>query len=376
MRLKKLIGITCFLPLIASFQSTFAASPDLNTQMQKAARSLTDLMPYIYNDKAFRDTENQAAIEQNINNLIEIIAATPKLLDDHAITMQISQQSLLDALRQADALYQTGSYATSQYLLSGVPVVCSSCHIQDGRPSALKLSMDRADFANDFSFAEFNYYLRNYHQAQASYEHFLAEPSIQSSRIQSRKTLERLLDITLITNSSDLEAKEMLKKTATLEMLNDETKQIVAHWQNGMEKLSFKTPGLQELEQAIYTTFDEQFTLEHEFIFREENRPKALLWRKQLHQNLRTKLSAEDTARALYLLSILERALGDQVDLSLANLYLRECIHLQATPYSGKCLNEYENHVYFYYGGSSGEHLPIEIQKELQEFKRQFHSDN
>ena len=367
---KKLIQFLGIIILTTGGQAVLASTPDLNSEMQDAAKTLTNLMPYIYNDTAFRDKQNQPQIEQNISKLIQIIEDTPKLLDKHAVTMQISQQSLLDALTQARTLYKTGSYATSQYLLSGVPIVCSSCHIQDGRPSVLNLSLDRSTFANEYSFAEFNYYLRNYEQAQVSYEQYLEKPSIQKSRIQSRKTLERLLDIALITTANEHAAKSMLEKAQELKKLDNDTKQVIQQWLNGIAGLSFTTPSLDELEQSIYRSFDEQFTLEHEFIFQEENRPKALLWRKQLHQNLRAEHSAKDTGRALYLLSILERALGDQIDLSLAHLYLKECINLKVKPNSGKCLNEYENHLYFYYGGSSGEHLPAEIQQELQTLKQ------
>ncbi|RLT97388.1 hypothetical protein [Ketobacter sp.] len=376
MTLKQPIHLLCLLVLALSTNGLHAAGEKLQNEMQTAARSLTQLMPFIYNDSAFRDQKNQKAIEQNINSLIQVIEATPRLLNDHAITMQISQQSLLTTLKQAQSLYQSQAYATSQYLLSGVPVVCSSCHIQDGRPSAVNLSLDRSEFANDYSFAEFNYYLRNYQQAQSAYEHYLKEPAIQRSRIQSRKTLERLLDITLITRKDTQPAKTMLDQALQLQQLNLETKQVIQHWLTGLVQLSFSAPTLAQLETEIYQAFSEQFTLEHEFIFKEENRPKALLWRQQLHQTLRTKLSRNDTARALYLLSILERALGDQIDLSLAHLYLKECIHLKASPFSGKCLNEYENHLYFYYGGSSGEHLPPEILEELNRLKQQYQSDS
>ncbi len=352
-----------------------AETPDIRTEMQKAAESLSELMPFIYNDKAFRSPDNKPQIEQNINSLIDVVAGTPELLSDHAVTMQISQQSLLNTLKQARTLYNDGSYATSQYLLSGVPVVCSSCHIQDGRSSSVDLTLQRSAFANDFSFAEFNFYLRNYDQAEAAYRAYLKQPEIQSSRIQCRKTLERLLDISLITNKDESAAEALLKDASAMKQLDMETRQILHQWDIGLDSLNFTLPTLKQLEQSIYKAFDEKFTLEHEFIFQEENRPKALLWRQQLHQTLRQAQSKRDTARALYLLSILERALGDQIDLSLAHLYLKECIRLQTAPYSGKCLSEYENHLYFYYGGSSGDHLPSEVQQELMELKHKYQPD-
>lgn len=367
---------------LASFFSIFlltmgnADAQTLNQEMQRASQSLTALMPYIYNDQAFRAPESKTTIDQNIDNIIQIIERTPKLLGDHAVTLEISQQSLLESLQQARSLYNTGAYSTAQYLLAGVPIICSSCHIQDGQQASMTQKMDRALFADDFSFAEFNYYLRNYTQAQASYRDHLKIWSTQTSRIQAEKTLQRLLDIALITSDNTTSTVSMLQKMQTLPKLDMETKQTIELWLKGLKSMDYTPVSLDQLEQSIYETFDEHFTLEHEFIFNEENRPKALLWRLQLHQQLRKGPERPDTARALYLLSILERTLGDQIDISLANLYLKECIRLNVRDYSSKCLNEYENHLYFYYGGSSGEHLPGEILKELKIIKNQYRKES
>lgn len=357
---------------ICALCSTSAPAQEhsINKKMQQAANSLTELMPYIYNDEAFRSLTNKGKIEQNTASLIEVIRTTPHLFSEHAVTMQISQQSLLNTLEQANSLYQSGSYATAQYLLSGVPMVCSSCHIQDGKQSNLNLHLDRDAFANEFSYAEFNYYMRNYQQAEAAYKAHLSKESTQESRIQSRKTLERLLDISLLTSANAYPARTQLKEVSSLPKLNNEAKQVIHEWLTGLASLKFNVMPLDELQQSIYATFDEQFTLEHEFIFQEENRPKALLWRKHLHHNLRDPHSSLNTARALYLLSILERALGDQTDVSLANLYLKECVYLKVEVYSAKCVNEYENHLLFYYGGSSGSQLPAEVYQQLQQLKK------
>src|SRR5690606_33104163 len=90
------------------------------------------LIPYIYNDTAFREAKSRDFILDQLDTLIATMTAAPRLLSDHAVIQTISQTSLLGQLKQARVLFNTGSFATSQYLLSGVPVLCSSCHIQDG----------------------------------------------------------------------------------------------------------------------------------------------------------------------------------------------------------------------------------------------------
>lgn len=362
--------IAALIPISLLFVINSTMASELDAKMAKASNNLSQLMPYIYNDEAFRNKNNQAIITNHINELISVVDQTPHLLENHATTLQISQRSLANQLKQSKILFESGSYSTAQYLLSGVPAICSSCHIQDGQQAKMTQKMNRDLFANDFTYGEFNYYIRHYSEAEQAYKRHLSKGSIQKSRIQANKTLERLLDLAIITTANLTKAEELVEESKMLPKLNPETKQTLDTWQQSLANVSLKQQTLSELETDIYAVFDEKFTLHHEFIFEEKNRPIALIWRKQLHQHLRSPQSNTDTAKALYLLSIMERTLGNQSDISLANLYLKECMALKVKHYSSKCLNEYENHLHFYYGGSAGENLPPSILKELKELKQ------
>lgn len=365
--------LTIFLPLVFVISKVNASS--LDNEMANASDSLSQLMPYIYNDEQFRAENNHKTIQSHINQLIEIIEKTPDLMENHALSLELSQQSLLDQLKQSKTLFETGAYSTAQYLLSGVPAICSSCHIQDGQQAKMQRKMNRDLFANDYSYGEFNYYVRNYTEAEKAYKAHLQKSSVQKSRIQATKTFERLLDLSIITSNDFNRADTLLKESKGLPKLDMEVKQTLELWQQGLKSLKLQPQSLSDLEKAIYAEFSEEFTLQHEFIFEEKNRPLALHWRKQLHQHLRKVKSNEDTARALYLLSIMERTLGDQIDISLANLYLKECLNLKVKHYSRKCLNEYENHLLFYYGGSAGENLPPSVARELEQMKHRMQKE-
>ena len=345
-------------------------SDTLEQEMNKASDTLMELMPYIYNDSAFRDPTNQDKIQQQLQQLLWVIEQTPKFIPGHGVNMKISQQSLVQQLKQAKLLFETKNYATAQFLLSGVPVICSSCHIQDGQQAKLTRKLDRSLFANDFSYGEFNYYLRHYTQAQISYLAYLDKPSVQKSRIQSERTLRRLLDIAILSHEDTQKAQIVLSEHTKLPKLNLEVRKKIELWQEGLRSIEPTMMNLDQLEASIYENFNERFSLQHEFIFNERNRPSALYWRKQLHQLLRRPNTKVDTARVLYLLSIMERTLGDQIDVSLANLYLKECARMAVASYSSKCLNEYENHLYFYFGGSNGEGLPPALINELDALKQ------
>lgn len=368
MHISKYKNILLMLFILVISRTTVAGQ--LEAEMAKASANLSNLMPYIYNDDAFRKEENKAAIQSYINELIEVVNKTPNLMEEHAVSLEISQQSLLNQLKQSKVLFESGSYSTAQYLLAGVPVICSSCHIQDGQQAKMTRKMDRSLFADDFSYGEFNYYLRNYSEAEKAYTAHLKKSSIQKSRIQASKTLERLLDITIINNDDFSKADTLIESSEKLPKLDMDVVQTLDLWKQGLKSIDNTPKNLDSLENAIYQVFNEEFTLQHEFIFEEKNRPLALYWRKQLHKQLRKNPTDRDTARALYLLSIMERTLGDQIDISLANLYLKECVLLNVKEYSSKCLNEYENHLHFYFGGSNGESLPGSVAKELADMKK------
>lgn len=370
MRIKTLIAAA----LIGTLSPSLPAQ-DINQTMQQAGSALSDLIPYLYNDARFRAPENRDLIRQQLDQLIDSMQAQPELLQQHAVVRQISQDNLIDQLKQARHLFNTGNYATAQYLLGSAPILCSSCHIQDGirAKSAPRISRDL--FANDFSYAEFNYYIRAYPEAETAYFSYLKQRNVKNSRISGGKTLERLLDITLITDNDLTVSRDKLTQYRSLKGLDAELQQRIDQWLTGIDQVA-KLPDDNNIEQQIETAFGADFNLKHEFIFEENQRPLALVWRARLQKSMLGEQDRTATARNLYLIAILQRILGEQTELSLSNLYLKECIKLGVANYSHRCFNEYESHLYFYYGGSSGENPPPEAEDELRRLRKHLKKAN
>lgn len=349
---------------------TYAQQTDIKQDMRAAGDTLATLVPYLYNDSRFRAAENQDFINQQLQRLIDTMQQRPDLLEQHAVVRQISQTTLVDQIRQARHLFNTGDYGTAQYLLGSVPLLCSSCHIQDGIIATGQNIVPRALFANDFSYGEFNYYLRNYPEAEAAYEAYLKRPDIRNSYISGGKTLERLLDITLITGQDLALSKQKLQAYRSIDNLDPGLQLRLEQWQAGIDQLQQWAATVNPLEIQIYEVFGAHFSLKHAFIEDETTRPMALLWRARLQKDIMNTRDRTEVARHLYLIAILERILGDQDELSLANLYLKECIKLGVRDFSHRCLNEYESYLYFYYGGSSDSEPPADVQQELMRLRK------
>ncbi|HEX4937612.1 MAG TPA: hypothetical protein VFX11_02995, partial [Candidatus Kapabacteria bacterium] len=128
----RLRQLACCLLLTASPWSLAEDVNTVNSEMQKAGSALSALIPFIYNDTRFRNPGNREMIELQLDQLIRSMQASPNLMNDHALLRRLSQTSVQNQLVQARDLFKSGNYATAQYLLSGVPVLCSNCHIQDG----------------------------------------------------------------------------------------------------------------------------------------------------------------------------------------------------------------------------------------------------
>lgn len=369
----KLHSWLTLLPLLAALTLPAQAQQthDIRQDMRIAGDTLAALVPYIYHDGRFRAEENQSFIALHLERLIDSMQQRPDLLQQHAVVRQISQTTLVDQIKQARHLFNTGNYATAQYLLGSVPLLCSSCHIQDGVIATGQNTVPRTLFANDFSYAEFNYYLRNYPVAEAAYLEYLKRHDVRTSRISGGKTLERLLDITLISGQNFDAARQKLQQYRDTDDLDRDLLQRLDQWQAGIDQLQQRAATYKPLEIQIYEVFGASFNLKHTFIQDESTRPMALAWRAQLQKNIMKTDDRTEVARHLYLIAILERILGDQDELSLANLYLKECVKLAVDDFSHRCLNEYESYLYFYYGGSSDSEPPAEVQQELKRLRQQ-----
>ncbi len=356
--------------LLALPLSKHSLAEDINQEMRKAGTALTTLIPYIYNDERFRDPDNRTQINEQLDQLIASMSAEPGQKQYHAVIRQISRENLVSQLKQSRHLFNTGNYATAQYLLGSAPILCSSCHIQDGVKANTAPDLARDLFANDYSYGEFNYYIRNYTVAEQAFLKYLKRRDVKSQRISGGKTLERLLDITLISDGDLALTRQKLNNYRAIKGLDMELQQRIDQWLEGTARLTQPTPEQVSIEQQMTNEFGADFSLKHEFIFEESKRPLALAWREALQKEL---IDAEDKtiiARNLFLTSILERVLDDQGELSLANLYLKECVRLDVKDYSHRCLNEFESHLYFYYGGSDGENPPPEALAELRKLRK------
>lgn len=369
-KLRKLVAVLALsLALISPL--SHAAPADINKAMEHASKSLAELIPYAYDDEQFRDKKNQRRISELLVDLNGLFQKKSNLLGQKSDTAWITLRVLQQHLQETADLYQAGYFAMSQYLLTSTPALCSTCHIQDSAHTSISSSLGKESFANDFSYAEYLFTIRNYSDAKKYYLQYLTREEVKQSRFQFTKPLERLLTIELAIVQSIPNSKALLR--SQLASLNQvEIQQIVNDWIKGLDNIT--VAGAKNHGQLL-KLFDDWFSngpsMHHEFIMDESKRPQAIWLRAKLFEYLNRTKNDNETASTLYMLAILDRVLGQEAPYSFANLYLKQCVMLYPSTSSAQhCLQEYKNHLSFYYGGSAGEAVPEELVEEYLEMRK------
>ncbi|MCG8669609.1 MAG: hypothetical protein MI867_09370 [Pseudomonadales bacterium] len=370
-RLNRFISTPLFCIALSFITSNANASAEVKTTMEKAAEELSTLIPLAYSDKAFRDEKERARIQQHLDSLDALFTKKASLLGSSSDTAWITLKVLEEHLSETKDLYAAGYFAMSQYLLTSTPAICATCHLQDSAHSSLKANLDRANFANDYSYAEYLFTIRNYDQASQFYLKHLQDPEVQNSRFRFLKPLERLLTIELGIRHSIPKAKTLLEKHHN-KTLPIEIQKVISDWQSGLSAISGAgSKDSKTLEQYFNEWFSNAPNTQHEFIIDEQKRPQAIWLRAKLFDALRVSDNDSSTASVLYMLAVLDRVLGQSEPYSFANLYLKQCAtRYPATKAARKCLDEYKNHLSFYYGGSAGEAVPEDLVNEYLEMKK------
>lgn len=357
--------------IVLYFFSTMIHGDEINTDMGSAADLLSTLIPLIYDDTKFKAPANQDTINRELDKLIDLFNTQSRHLKSRSLTFAMSVDIILNHLKQAKSTFNDGHYAISQYMLSSTPALCSTCHVQDGAHSSYSGLRIKNSFANDISYAEFLYSLRNYELAETYYLKHLAQASVKKSRFQFIKPMERLLTIELGIRQDPERARKLLKRHAIDTDISDDIRKTLQDWLIGIDNIEH---GLQtdigRLEAVFKSLFSENYNTSHQFLQTEKDRPAAIWLRAKLFNVVHYTDDIADMPKALYFLSVIDRIIGNEDPYSFANMYLKQCIiSYPNSEFAKICFQEYKSHIAFYYGGSGGDYVPEKLKAELYQME-------
>lgn len=103
--------------------------------MQKLAATLTDLLPFVYNQEKFEDPSNKEAVKGKMKKFFEASHKIPKeravelLGKDPLVNMSI--ESLEREVASAISSFERGNYRYSRHLLQHTLNYCFACHTRN-----------------------------------------------------------------------------------------------------------------------------------------------------------------------------------------------------------------------------------------------------
>lgn len=346
---------------------------------------MQDLLPLVLDDKQFNSVNNKDVINKNLDKLNDLFDSIKEHSDFEPITFRISSAVLSRHIKAAKRAFVNAEYPYARYLLKSLPAACISYYNNDDYLHKNLPEVRKDLFISEFDLAEFYYMLRNYKQALTAYESFIINNIDKENVAQNLQTaLERILAIYLHGYKDPEKAFDVLQSYQKKYTFPEYISIYITEWLKGLKLVEDAFHGsykirkvltFKELKQYIREYFHESETLPSSFIIPKSDQMFYLMLSGYLNDYLYSKPKLEEIPALLYWSSICDKALNYHNSISVADLYLKECIMVNPkSPYAKKCLSEYEECMTLSYSGVDSD-VPKDISKEIHFLHHLVYSD-
>ena len=346
----------------------------LNNTMTKIGEEMVQLLPMVIGQTSLGN-QQKTQITASTNRLVGLFRQAGPQIKQKSTTYNVSYRLVLDYLERTQNMMGSNRWELAQGRLASLGEICTTCHTQDTKLRTLFPGSERDKFSDDYSYAEFNFYTRNYADAELYYDHYLKSVGHKIDK-DIINVFQRL--VTIYAQIYNRPGEGAAKLSKHLHLFPEDT--------NVKKRLVALVFGLQTLEQQGLSKVKEvdDKTLEKyvhrylgpldqpasDFLIRPEEEVSRVWLRGLLFHHLNRAPKKTEIPKILYWLAVTDRSLDYNYYYSLADLYLKECVYSYSSHlYAKKCYQEYREYVLFSYTGSAGEFIPEDVEVELDELK-------
>ncbi|MDH5218891.1 MAG: hypothetical protein OEX19_14415 [Gammaproteobacteria bacterium] len=363
--------------LVVCLSSSFVIASDdneLNKLMSQIGTDMVGLYPIVVSAD-LPGEKDKAQIRNKTASLLEAFRKAGPFFGEKSKTYKLSYSLILDYLENTQRAIDGNKWQSVTLRLSSLGEICTSCHTQDTKLRSLYAGTGRGAFPNDLAYAEFNYFTRNYMQAERFYARFLENAGKQDD-VGILLVFQRLITIyAQIYNLPGDGADKLQAFLLKLEGKGVKTEPLVP-LVFGMKNL--QKSGLSKVDDVDFSDL-KKYVRKYlgpldgplsSFIVRPEEEVERVWLRGLLFHYLNRQPSNDEIPQILFWLSVTDRSLNYNYFYSLADMYLKECVYsYKEHPYAEKCYDEYREYMLFSYTGSAGEFLPPEVESELKDLR-------
>ncbi len=354
-------GVSCGGEPVKS-QASIQSPATWSGSMRELQNSLQRLSPYIYNENQYLSSQNDNLLKSELKT----IAANSKSLNhnptmshrDPAIRFMASQ--FAEDLNRASVSFNEGKKSFSRYQMMKVGSYCVECHTSTAAGVELKSSTNMSFFKDLNTRDKAEYLIANRDFAGAL---SLLEGSFKANKSLDNFTLDRQVRLMLLItvrhqNSFEKtqDIVEMLKKTEKLPLFLKSTipsmEKSLSVW-----KMQIKNSDVNlKLAQKIFSQGSSEIDTLRTLVL--------------VHQMFSKGLKGEEESGALFLAGQAYEQLNEISPFEMHESYYKACIYQSpGTSIAKKCYQSLEDAIVNAYTGSSGTHLPVDVDIMLKELR-------
>lgn len=346
-----------------------AASSNSNLQelMQDLSRTMLRMLPAAYDENP-----DKVLLLENLVRLEYLLSETEPHFEKLNQSSLVPLTLLEERLEDAKAWGLRGNKTMFQSAISEAFTLCATCHVQD-RVDRRAFPSKQVDALDDYLAMEYHYLTREYSGAMASMKRYFEEAD--RTQLQDSIVLQRILTIG-VEVKRDLPF-TVMQLTAAFKYLEPEDHNFdrVSQWIEVLERLgsterTLQNPigkGVDALDQFLRGEWSDIRSL----MTYSEQEAYWVVIRGELNRLLQSPEAAAALPQIYYWMAVVDRELQYRFYGSLSRAYLERCIaEFPHHPYAEQCLQEYELLVLISFSGSSGTHVPPEVNARLQAMRQ------
>lgn len=347
--------------------------------MDSLLGELLALKPHMVSEEKFKATENEANIALHLKEFTRLARLTQHDPELKTENYKFSQHVFEEHIADTERSFRLGSKSYARWQLMSTVSLCMNCHIQLPLANAKFGQFTSAGlFTSPFEKAEFYFSTRAFDQALRTYENLVQEfPANKVPQDQVETALDRQLAYYgRLTRDPDTAIKKLKAQMASPglpKLLKKEISSAIDQFQIWKKEPSFDARRASEEQILEFARKHLKAVVESPRNLDQTGSRNVALYRTSgvLLEYLRGHATSKAVPEVLYWLAVCDYANQQGHIFALSELYLRECMmKYPANPIAKKCYSEYESQKIFGYTGSSGTHLPPDVQKELEQLKR------
>lgn len=380
--MKNVMIIALFFSLLSCQTSnkTTEKSKTLPGQMQLMAEDVRKLLPFLYDQEAFRDPKNREQIHRSLKEFaqaadhIKPSMAKPFLEDE--LLVEYSLTNLKEDLNRAAATFNMGQFDYSRSVAKASMSHCFRCHsvTQTGSSAGWDLSSIQKLNLAPLERADLLVATRKYDQALSFMEQLLNSIEFQKSyAFDFEALLRRYLALIIRVEKAPDRALAELNKILD----RGETPHYIAvqaeGWQKSLRAWKNERPVSIKSANELFRQVERRFARASALQNYDKDHAGDVEYLRAtslLHQNIGLAKEPKDKARAMYLLGKAYEVLDELGSWNLHESYYEACILKDPKSVTSKsCYSRLEASLFMGYSGSSGTHLPMDQRARLKRLK-------